>query len=341
MSSVISADKLLEDIQPWEPDSWKRFLENYLLPLKSLAEEYVKRISTDTSAQDVQALAEATNKVLRIAEAQNIKPTKTYSIPPNTIDIARELIWYAANIFPSIGEGGKYTLIAWLLRKFFMGQMLETFKNLKKDEKLRNKVFSVLSVKRLMEFDLPEDLKFDTTLYGYEDYLWYCKPLFVSSETSKIGIPIERKEVTSLGASICYLIDCTARLLERRGFLKYFVPEVDPVQAYLRTTDNILQSHGIRYSTEYYVVRSESWGNSLQSLVDVDYFPVVTGTEIKIYDRVTAQGFRSEFESCSKLLFDYINEYGLPVMLGRLELLSTRHRYSGEHVMFLIERTSQ
>jgi len=341
LSSVISADKLLEDIQPWEPDSWKKFLEDHIIPLKSLAEEYVKRISTDTSAQEVQALTEITNKVLRIAETQNIKPTKTYSVPPNTINVARELVWYAVNIFPSIGEGGKYALIAWLLRKFFMGQMLETFKNLKKDEKLRNKVFSMLGVKRLMEFDLPEDLKFDTALYGYEDYVWYCKPISVSSETDKlITIPIERKEITSLGASICHLIDCIARLLERRGFLKYFVPEIDPAQVYLRTTDNILQSHGIRYNTKYYVVRSESWGSGLQSLRDVDYFPVVTGTEIKIYDRVTAQGFESEYSSSSKLLFDYINEYGLPVMLGKLELLSTRHMHSGKYVMFLIERTS-
>lgn len=65
---MVSPDDLIEDVKPWEPSSWRKFIIEYVTPLKVLGETIIRQFAGDPSTEVVRALVEPANSVIEIAK---------------------------------------------------------------------------------------------------------------------------------------------------------------------------------------------------------------------------------------------------------------------------------
>uniref|UniRef100_A0A7J2T9U7 Uncharacterized protein n=1 Tax=Ignisphaera aggregans TaxID=334771 RepID=A0A7J2T9U7_9CREN len=101
----------------------------------------------------------------------NVK--EEFTVPSDPVECIRLLIERAANTFLGVGEGGKYTLFAWTLRKITREYFEAMYSTLAKDEEKKRAVFEILGVKELFKPAIKSPLSDNLTILGYPDYPTY------------------------------------------------------------------------------------------------------------------------------------------------------------------------
>ena len=97
--SYVRSEDLFEQIEPWSAETWKKFIENHIVPLNRLSKTYAKYFEGDTSSQVASYVAEASDKVLSIAESMLGYIKKEYAVPEDPIEVERLLMEHAVNTF--------------------------------------------------------------------------------------------------------------------------------------------------------------------------------------------------------------------------------------------------
>ena len=231
--SVISPDELIEQVKPWNSDSWKSLIEQSVAPISVLARAVERWFRGDPSADVARATAEAAELVLKTAEETLGDVSITYEIPEDPIECLRLLVEKCANTFLGVGEAGKFTLFAWTLRKITKEYLFDVLYPSLKDRDRRSQVFEILGLKEDEPLFIPaveSPLTENLTILGYLDYPSICR---VEEWGSYVTLsPIPTREHT-LGGSICRLVDCIVGVLSRPGILSGIEISADVVGNYL------------------------------------------------------------------------------------------------------------
>jgi len=136
----IAPDELVSEVKPWNTFVWKDFVEKYIVPLKVLGDITASYFSGDPASEVVKALALAAKNVIEVARKVVGDVKEEFTAPSDPVECVRLLIERAANTFLGVGEGGKYTLFAWTLRKITKEYFEAMYSTLAKDEEKESSI---------------------------------------------------------------------------------------------------------------------------------------------------------------------------------------------------------
>jgi hypothetical protein len=231
--STISPDELINEIQPWNIESWRNFVENHIVPIKLLAENVAKQFSGDASSEVSKFLANSTKCILDTAKKFLGEIKVKFEVPTDPIECLRQFVERCGNTFLGVGEAGKFTLFAWTLRKITKEYLFEALYPTLKDEEKRKRTFEILGIKEDKPLFVPavkSSLTENLTILGYHDYSSICR-IEEYGEYVTLNI-LPAKEIT-FGGSICRFIDGIVAILSRPGILSCVEPSADVVKTYL------------------------------------------------------------------------------------------------------------
>ncbi|MDM7274679.1 MAG: hypothetical protein P3X22_000935 [Thermoprotei archaeon] len=235
--SFISPEELINEVKPWDEDSWRKFVEKHVVPIKVLAEDVAKNFTGDASTEVANVLAKRASKVIEAAREAIGEVKEEFEAPTDPIESLRLLVEYAGNTFLGVGEAGKYTLFAWTLRKVTREYLFEAlYPSLKKDLERRAKTFKILGIREDMPLFKPavkSPLTENLTILGYPDYPSICR---VEEWGDNITLSIQPARESTLGGSISRLVDGLVAVLARPGILSSVEPSADVVKLYLDKT---------------------------------------------------------------------------------------------------------
>ena len=230
---MISPDELINEVEPWNVESWREFIETQVVPIKILAETVAKQFAGDASAEVSRVLASYATRTLDVARRVVGDIKVEFEVPTDPIECLRLLVERCGNAFLGVGEAGKYTLLAWTLRKCTKEYLLEALYPTLKDEEKRKKTFEILGIKEDLPLFVPavqSPLTENLTMLGYPDYPSICR---VEAWGHKVSLSILPAREPTLGGSICRLVDGIVAVLSRPGILSSIELSADVVKTYL------------------------------------------------------------------------------------------------------------
>jgi hypothetical protein len=227
---MVSPDEIIREVKPWDRNSWRNFINEYVVPLKVLGETVVKQFTGDPSIDAIKALIEPAKYAIEIAKNVIGDIKEEFEVPQDPIECLRLLVEKAANTFLGVNDGGKYTLIAWTLRKITKEYLFEALYPTLKDEEKRKATFDILGVKELFKPAVKSPLAENLTIVGYPDYASICK---VEEWGDYITLSILPAREKTLGGTLSRLIDGVVAVLSRPGILSGIEVSADVVKVYL------------------------------------------------------------------------------------------------------------
>jgi hypothetical protein len=231
--STISPDELINEIQPWSIDSWRKFVENCIVPIKLLAEAVAKQFVGDASSEASRVLANHATRIIETSKKFLGEVRTSFEAPSDPIECLRLLVERCGNAFLGVGEMGKYTLFAWTLRKVTKEYLLEALYPTLKDEDKRRKTFELLGIREDLPLFVPavrSSLAESLTILGYPDYPSICR---VEEWGDYVTFSVLSAREPTLGGSICKFVDGLVAVLSRPGILSCVEPSADVVRNYL------------------------------------------------------------------------------------------------------------
>ncbi|MHA1580878.1 MAG: hypothetical protein ACTSUQ_14805, partial [Candidatus Freyarchaeota archaeon] len=153
--SVISPDELINEVKPWNKESWKKFLKSNVGQIHILANTVAKQFVGDSSAEIAKVVADSAKNVLDTAKNVVEEVKVEFEAPSDPIECLRQLVEKCGNMFLGVGEAGKYTLLAWSLRKVTKEYLYEALYPTLKDEEKRKEMFKILGIKEEMPIFTP------------------------------------------------------------------------------------------------------------------------------------------------------------------------------------------
>lgn len=231
--SVISPENLISEVKPWEKDSWRKFIEAHVVPIKALADSVAKQFVGDLAAEVANSLSDSASHVISAAKNVIGEVKVEFEIPSDPIECLRQLVEKCGNTFLGVGEAGKYTLLAWTLRKVTCEYLLEALYPTLMDEEKRKKTFELLGIKEdapLFKPAVESPLTGKLAMLGYSDYPTICR---VEEWGYNLTLSILPAEKSTLGGSICKFVDGLVAILSRPGILSGVEPSADVVKLYL------------------------------------------------------------------------------------------------------------
>ncbi|MCS7386002.1 MAG: hypothetical protein NDF55_04620 [archaeon GB-1867-005] len=231
--SVISPEALISEVKPWEKDSWRKFVEAHVVPVKALADSVAKQFVGDLAAEVAKHLSESASQIINVVKNVIGEVKVEFEVPSDPIECLRQLVEKCGNTFLGVGEAGKYTLFAWTLRKVTREYLLEALYSTLMDEEKRKKTFELLGIKEDMPLFKPaveSPLTDKLTILGYPDYPTICR---VEEWGSYVTLSILPAREPTLGGSICKFVDGLVATLSRPGILSGVEPSADVVKLYL------------------------------------------------------------------------------------------------------------
>jgi hypothetical protein len=127
-------------------------------------------------------------------------------------------------------RGGKYTLIAWTLRKVTKEYLDVLYPILKEDEEKRKTVFNILGIRELYRPSVRSPIAETLSIIGYPDYVALGR---VEEWGNSITLRILPAQERTLGGSLCKLVDGIVAVLARPGILSGIEVSADVVNVYL------------------------------------------------------------------------------------------------------------
>ena len=231
--SAISPEELINDVKPWDKDSWRKFLEEYVVPIEALASTIAKQFVGDPAAEIAGEVAKRASRVLTVAKNVIGEINMEFEVPVDPIECLRMLVEKSGNMFLGVGEGGKYTLFAWTLRKVTKEYLFEALYPTLKDEEKRRRTFEILGIREDKPIFIPavkSPLTENLTILGYPDYPSISR---VEEWGGYITLSILPAQKSTFGGSLCRLVDGLVALLSRPGILSGVEPSADVVKSYL------------------------------------------------------------------------------------------------------------
>lgn len=231
--SVISPEDLINEVRPWESDSWRKFVEAYVVPIKALADSVAKQFVGDLAAEVAKSLSGSASRVIGVAKNVIGEFEVEFEVPSDPIECLRQLVERCGNAFLGVGEAGKYTLFAWSLRKVTREYLFEALYPSLMDEEKRERTFELLGIKEDMPLFKPaveSPLTERLTILGYPDYPTLCR---VEEWGYNVTLSILPAREATLGGSICKFVDGLVATLSRPGILSGVEPSADVVKLYL------------------------------------------------------------------------------------------------------------
>jgi hypothetical protein len=231
--STVSPDELINNVKPWDISSWKNFLEKYIVPIRALADAIAKQFVGDASSEISKVLAERAASVIEIGKKVVGEVKTEFEVVGDPIECLRLLVEKCGNVFLGVGEAGKYTLIAWTLRKVTKEYMLEALYPTLKDEEKRKMVYKILGIKEDLPLFVPavkSPLTENLTIIGYPDYASICR---IEEFGHYVTLSILPAREPTFGGSICKFIDGVVAVLSRPGIFSGIEPSIDVVKTYL------------------------------------------------------------------------------------------------------------
>ncbi|MEM1674922.1 MAG: hypothetical protein QXI56_08660 [Candidatus Bathyarchaeia archaeon] len=231
--STISPEELINDIKPWDKDSWRRFIEEHVVPIRILADNVAKQFVGDASAEVAKALADSASRVIEVARRVIGEVKVEFEAPTDPIESLRLLVEKSGNTFLGVGDGGKYTLFAWTLRKVTREYLFEALYPSLKDKEKQNKTFEILGIREDLPLFVPavkSPLTENLTILGYPDYPSISR---VEEWGDYVTLSILPAREATLGGSICRFVDRIVAVLSRPGILSGVEPSADVVKLYL------------------------------------------------------------------------------------------------------------
>ena len=330
--SVISPEALIDEVKPWSKDSWRKFLENYVVPISVLADTVVKQFAGDPASEISRELAQRAKHVLNVAKKVIGEIKVEYSPPEDPVEVLRLLVEKAGNTFLGVNEGGKYTLLAWSLRKVTKEYLFKAlYPVLEKDEEKRKETFRILGIneeKPLFKPAVKSKLADDLTILGYPDYPSLCR---IEEWGNYVTLSVIPAKEETLGGSLCKLVDAIVALLSRPGILSAIELSSDVVKNYLDQCPSrppeILYWTGISWKEAYQVFRDLGKFRS-------DYSWIIEGFAIKCVDILSSYNSWSGVHQETNLL-SFLRWIMPSVIVGRTDLLFS----SDWRVALTIKRT--
>jgi len=231
--SVVSPDELINEVKPWDEGSWKKFVETYVVPIGVLARKVAEQFIGDASSEVSKALADCASRTIAVAEKFIGEVKREFETPMDPIECLRLLVEKCGNTFLGVGEGGKYTLLAWTLRKVTKEYLYEALYPTLKDEVKRKKAFEILGIREDLPLFVPmvkSPLTENLTILGYPDYASLCR---VEEWGTYVTLSILPAREPTLGGSICKFVDAVVAVLSRPGILSGIEPSADVVKIYM------------------------------------------------------------------------------------------------------------
>jgi hypothetical protein len=231
--SMISPDELINEVRPWDVDSWRDFIENHVVPIKLLAETVSKQFAGDASSEVSKFLADCATHTIAVAKKFLGEIKVEFEVPSDPIECLRLLVERCGNTFLGVSDAGKYTLFAWTLRKVTREYLFEAlYPTLKDGDKCR-RTFEILGIREDLPLFIPavkSPLTKDLTILGYPDYPSICR---VEEWGYTVSLRILPAREATFGGSICKMVDGLVAVLSRPGILSGVEISTDVVKAYL------------------------------------------------------------------------------------------------------------
>ena len=331
--SVISPEDLINDIKPWEKDSWKKFVENEIGPLHVLADAVAKQFVGDAAADISKTITNITSCIIDVARNVIGDVQVTFTAPEDPIECLRQLVERGANMFLGVGDTGKYTLFAWSLRKITKEYLFEALYPTLKDNDKRRKVFNILGIdedKPLFKPMVKSPLADSLTILGYKDYPSICS---VEEWGDYVTFSILPSRESTLGGNLCKLVDALVALLKRPGILSSIVLSADVIGTYLSKCPEV--------PTELYnyTLIEVPWKDCYQRLSELskirhDYAWSVQGFAVRCVGRLDSPDKWDHVVQETNLL-SFLRRIMPSLIMGRMELLIS----SDWRVFLVIKRT--
>jgi hypothetical protein len=330
--SVISPDELINEVKPWNVDSWRNFVENHVVPIKLLAETVAKQFVGDSSSEVSKFLADCATRTLEVAKKFLGEVKVRFEVPVDPIECLRQLVERCGNAFLGVGEAGKYTLLAWTMRKTTREYLFEALYPTLKDEEKRRKTFEILGIREDLPLFVPavkSPLAEGLTILGYPDYPSICR---VEEWGEHVTLSILPARESTLGGSICRFVDGLVAVLGRPGILSSVELSADVVKIYL----DKCPSRPVELQQP---VWSElSWKTSYAILTELskwkmDYSWSISGFAVRCVDKLYSpdkwEGIRQETN-----LLSFLRLLMPSLITGRVEMLLS----ADGRVALLLER---
>jgi len=231
--SMISPDELINEVKPWDVDSWRGFIENHVVPIRLLAENVSKQFVGDASSEVSKFLADCATRTIIAAKKFLGEIEVEFEAPTDPIECLRLLVERCGNAFLGVGDAGRYTLFAWTLRKITKEYLLEALYPTLKDEDKCSRTFEILGIRKDLPLFIPvakSPLTQDLTILGYPDYPSICR---VEEWGEMVTLSILPAREATFGGSICRMVDGLVAVLNRPGILSGIEISTDVVKAYL------------------------------------------------------------------------------------------------------------
>ncbi|MCL7400340.1 MAG: hypothetical protein LZ163_02080 [Thaumarchaeota archaeon] len=332
--STISPDELINEVQPWNVDSWKNFVKNYVVPIKCLAETVAKQFVGDASSEASKFLADSAVRVIGAAKSFLGEVMAEFEVPADPIECLRLLVERSGNAFLGVNEAGKYTLLAWTLRKVTKEYLLEALYPTLKDEEKRKKTFELLGIREDLPLFVPavkSALTENLTILGYPDYPSICR---VEEWGHYVTLSILPAKEFTFGGAICRFVDGLVAVLSRPGILSGVEPSTDVVKTYLEKAP--LRPVELQYGWNYL-----NWKTSYTSLAELsrwraDCAWVISGFAVRCVDHLESPDkWSPSFVRQETNLLSFFRWLMPSLIIGRTEMLLS----ADGRVALLLERT--
>jgi len=226
----ISPDELINEIEPWNAESWRSFVEDYVVPIKLLAETISELCIGDLASEPSKFLATSAENVIETAKRFLGDVKVDFEVSADPVECLRLLVEKCGNTFLGVDQAGKYTLLAWSLRKVTREYLLEVLYPTLKDEKKRDKTFDILGIRELFVPAIKSELAKNWTILGYHDYPSMFK---VEDWGFTLTLSVLPFREPTFGGSICRLVDGLVAILSRPGVLSSVEISAEVVKNYL------------------------------------------------------------------------------------------------------------
>jgi hypothetical protein len=226
----MSPDELINEIKPWNPESWREFVEDYVVPIKLLAETISDLCVGDPASEPSKFLAVNAEKVIETSKRFLGDVKVEFEVPADPVECLRLLVEKCGNSFLGVDNAGKYTLFAWTLRKVSREYMLEALYPTLKDEEKQRKTFEILGIRELFIPAIKSELARNWIIFGYHDYPSMFK---VEKWGYTLILSVLPFKEPTFGGSICRFVDCLVAILSRPGVLSSVEISADVVKNYL------------------------------------------------------------------------------------------------------------
>ncbi len=328
-------EELFEELRPGEMGGWRKLVERRIIPLARLSEVFVKYFQGDVSIRAVEKLRIAANNVITVFEEIAGQVDRSYSVPEDPIDVGEKLLEHAANAFLGVGDDGKYTFLAWSLRKIPREYVLALYPQLG-DQAVRERVFKLLGVEELFRPPVSSPLADRLTLLGYPDYPSFAR---VDEYGDYVTFRILPSKKRTFGGAICRLVDALAAVLARPGILSAYEISIDVLKEYDRLARSQASIPSPYRERSYYLTRV-AWRECYRVLREgatlrSDCVNVVEGLGVKLVSSIRPEAYQN-VQHESNLLTEF-RGWSPCLVLGLAELLFSQ---LGRFILIMpVERT--